>query len=154
MEYAQNLKKAYKTSFILYVAFMLSLVVYLVVFQILEASLTDFQGMMEKIDFQWLRYAFYALGLVQIFLIKFIRETATRTITTVDVQTLINHLQRMSMISAALCEVPVILGWVLFFLSGNSRDFYVLLLMSFVLFVLYFPRYGNWEEWIRSKTSH
>ena len=154
MEYAQNLKKAYKTSFILYVAFMLSLVVYLVVFQILEASLTDFQGMMEKIDFQWLRYAFYALGLVQIFLIKFIRETATKSITTVDEHILTSHLRRMSMISATLCEVPVVLGWVLFFLSGSSSDFYVLLIISFVLFVVYFPRYTNWEEWIRSKTSH
>lgn len=154
MDYAQNLKKAYRTSFVLYVAFMLSLVVYFVVFKVLEASITDFQGMMEKIDFPWLRYAFYALGLVQIFLIKFIRETATRTITTVDVQTLINHLQRISMISAVLCEVPAILGWVLFFLSGSSRDFYILLLMSLVIFVLYFPRYANWEEWIKSKTSH
>ncbi len=154
MDYAQNLKKAYRTSFVLYVAFMLSLVVYFVVFKALEASITDFQGMMEKIDFPWLRYAFYALGLVQIFLIKFIRETATRTITTVDTQTLINHLQRMSMISAALCEVPAILGWVLFFLSGSSRDFYILLLISLVIFVLYFPRYANWEEWIKSKTSH
>jgi hypothetical protein len=154
MDYAQNLKKAYRTSSVLYVAFMLSLVVYFVVFKVLEASITDFQGMMEKIDFPWLRYAFYALGLVQIFLIKFIRETATRTITTVDTQTLINHLQRMSMISAALCEVPAILGWVLFFLSGSSRDFYILLLMSLVIFVLYFPRYANWEEWIKSKTSH
>jgi len=154
MDYAQNLKKAYRTSFMLYVAFMLSLVLYLVVFEVLKASITDFQGMMEKIDFPWLRYAFYALGLIQIFLIRFIRETATKSITTVDIQILINHLQRMSMISAALCEVPVILGWVLFFLSGNPHDFYVLLLMSFVLFVLYFPRYANWEEWVKFKTSH
>jgi hypothetical protein len=154
MDYGQNLKKAFKTSLVIYVAFMLSLVVYFVVYKVLEASITDFQGMMEKIDFPWLRYAFYALGLVQIFLIKFIRETATKTITTVDAQILINHLQRMSIISAALCEVPAILGWVLFFLSGSSSDFYVLLLISFVLFVLYFPRYANWEEWLKSKTSH
>ena len=72
MEYAQDLKKAYKTSAILYVAFMLSLVIYLVVFEVLKARIPDFQGIMEKIDFPWLRYAFYALGLVQIFLIKFI----------------------------------------------------------------------------------
>jgi hypothetical protein len=105
--------------------------------------------MMEKIDFPWLRYAFYALGLVQIFLIKFIRETATKSLTKVDSQTLIQHLQRMSMISAALCEVPAMLGWVLFFLSGSAQDFYILLLVSFVLFVMYFPRYTNWEEWTK-----
>lgn len=74
MEYIQNLKKAYKTSSMGYVAFMLSLVIYLVVFEVLKARIPHFQGMMEKIDFPWLRYAFYALGLVQIFLIKFIRD--------------------------------------------------------------------------------
>ena len=154
MEYAQDLKKAYKTSAILYVAFMLSLVIYLVVFEALKAQIPDFTGMMEKIDFPWLRYAFYALGLLQVFLIKFIRETATKSITTVEAKFLINHLQKMSMVSATLCEVPVILGLVLFFLSGNAKDFYVLLIVSFLLFVMYFPRVTNWEEWIKSKTSH
>jgi hypothetical protein len=133
---------------------MLSLVIYLVVFEVLKVRIPDFQGMMDKIDFPWLRYAFYALGLVQIFLIKFIRETATKSVTTVEAKILINHLQRMSMINAALCEVPVLLGLVLFFLSGNSQDFYVLLIVSLVLFVMYFPRLNNWEEWIKSKTSH
>jgi hypothetical protein len=154
MDYTQDLKKAYKTSSMLYVAFMLSLVIYLVVFEVLKARIPDFQGIMEKIDFLWLRYAFYALGLVQIFLIKFIRETATKSIKTVEARILINHLQRMSMISAILCEVPVILGLVLFFLSGNALDFYVLLILAFVFFVMYFPRFSNWEEWIKSKTSH
>ena len=154
MEYTQDLKKAHRTSATVYVAFMLSLVVYLIVFLILKARIPEFQGMMEKFEFPWLRYAFYALGLVQIFVIKFIRETATRSITTVDSKVLINHLQRVSIISAALCEVPAILGFVLFFLSGNTADFYVLLIMSFVLFVLYFPRYTNWEDWTKAKTSH
>jgi len=145
MDYTQDLKKSHKTSSVLYIAFMLSLAIYLVVFALFKARIPDFQG---------LRYAFYALGLLQIFLIKFIRETATRSIRTVDPKILINHLQRMSMISAALCEVPAMLGWVLFFLSGNAQDFYILLVISFVLFVIYFPRFANWEDWIKSKTSH
>ena len=154
MEYTQDLKKAHKTSAILYGAFMFSLVIYLIVFEVLKSRIPDFQGMMEKIDFPWLRYAFYGLGLIQIFLIKFIRETATKSIATIDAKILVNHLQRMSMISAALCEVPVLLGLVLFLLSGNAQDFYILLVVSFVLFVMYFPRYTNWEEWIKSKRSH
>jgi hypothetical protein len=154
MEYSEDLKRAHKTATILYIAFMLSLAVYLIAFEVLKARIPDFQGMVEKFDFPWLGYAFYALGLLQIFLIRFIRETATKSITTIEVPVLIQHLQRLSMISGALCEVPVILGWVLFFLSGSVRDFYILLLISFVLFVLYFPRFSNWEEWIKSKTSH
>ena len=154
MDYTRDLKKAYRTSVIFYIAFMLSLIIYLIVFAVLKARIPEFQGMMEKIDFPWLRFAFYGLGLVQIFLIKFIRETATKSLTTVDVQILIQHLQRVSMISAVLCEVPAMLGWVLFFLSGNSQDFYFLMIVSFFLFVIYFPRLSNWEKWVKSKTSH
>jgi hypothetical protein len=154
MDYTQDLKKAYSTSVIFYIVFMLSLVIYLIVFSVLKARIPEFQGMMEKIDFPWLRIAFYGLGLVQIFLIKFIRETATKSLTTVDVQILTQHLQRVSMISAVLCEVPAMLGWVLFFLSGKSQDFYFLLIVSFFLFVIYFPRFSNWVEWVKSKTSH
>jgi hypothetical protein len=154
MEYTQDLKRAHKNATIIYIAFMLSLGIYLIAFELLKARIPDFQGVMEKFDFPWLGYAFYALGLLQIFLIRFIRQTATESITSVDAQILTQHLQRMSMISAALCEVPVILGWVLYFMSGNVRDFYVLLIISFVLFVMYFPRFSNWEEWIKSKTSH
>ena len=154
MAYTRDLKKAYRTSVIFYIAFMLSLIIYLIVFAVLKARIPEFQGMMEKIDFPWLRFAFYGLGLVQIFLIKFIRETATKSLTTVDVQILIQHLQRVSMISAVLCEVPAMLGWVLFFLSGKSQDFYFLMIVSFFLFVMYFPRLSNWEKWVKSKTSH
>ena len=154
MDYTRDLKKAYRTSVIFYIAFMLSLIIYLIVFAVLKARIPEFQGMMEKIDFPWLRFAFYGLGLVQIFLIKFIRETATKSLTTVDVQILIQHLQRVSMISAVLCEVPAMLGWVLFFLSGKSQDFYFLMIVSFFLFVMYFPRLSNWEKWVKSKTSH
>ena len=154
MEYSQELKKTYRTSAILYVAIMLTLIVYLIVFTVLKSQMPDFQGMMDRIDLPWLRYAFYALGLLQVFLIKFLRETATKSITTVDAKILITHLQRMSMISAALCEVPVLLGLVLFFLSGSAQDFYILLIVSFALFVMYFPRLNNWEEWIKSRRSH
>ena len=154
MENFEDLKKTYRISAIVYVAFMISLVIYLIVFQVLKANIQDFQGLMEKIDFPWLRYAFYGLGLMQIFLIKFIRESATKSIAQVDLKFLSSHLQKMSMISAVLCEIPAMLGLVLFFLSGSDKDFYFLLIVSLVLFVLYFPRYRNWEVWIKSKTSH
>jgi len=154
MEHLRDLKKTYRTSLIIYGAFIVSLLIYLFLFEILKARIPDFQGVMGMIDLPWLRYAFYALGLVQIFLIKFIRDTSARRVTTIDARILINHLNKISVVSAALCEVPVVLGWVLFFLSGNVRDFYVLFAMSCVFFALFFPRYTNWEEWIKSKTSH
>jgi len=151
MAYSQDLKTAYRSSLILYTVIMATLAIYLGVFEILKAHIPNFQGAMDRTGFPWLRYAFYALGLIQVFLIKFINEAAVKSIDTTDIQTLIQYLQRMAVISATLCEVPVLLGWVLFFLGGLSRDFYILLILSFVLFVIYFPRYPHWEMRIRSK---
>ncbi len=154
MEYGSYLKRIHKSSLIVYVALMVSIGIYFIVFEVLKSRIPDFQGILERFDLPWIRYAFYALGLLQIFLIKFIRETFTKSVTTVDEKTLISHLNKISTMSAALCEVPAILGLVLFFLSGSTKDFYVLLFISLALFVLFFPRYTNWEEWIKSKTSH
>jgi hypothetical protein len=154
MEYKNYLKKIHKNSLIVYVAFMASIVIYFIVFEVLNSSIPDFQGFMEKFDLPWMRYAFYALGLLQVFLIKFIRDTSIKGLTMIDEKTLIIHLSKISTVSAALCEVPAILGLVLFFLSGSTEDFYVLLFISLALFVLFFPRYANWEEWIESRTSH
>lgn len=154
MDDDQELKTAYKTSAAVYAAFMLSLVPYVIVFMVLKTRFSGFPLMEEGIEFPWLRYAFFALGLLQVFLIKFIRETLTTRVMRVDRKILSLHLQKMSLISAALCEIPALLGLVLFLLNGNAGDFYVLLIISVVLFVMYFPRWNNWEEWVRSKTSH
>jgi hypothetical protein len=43
-----------------------------------------------------------------------------------------------------------IMGLILFLLSGLRRDFYLLLVLSFIFVFLFFPRYSNWEEWVRS----
>jgi hypothetical protein len=154
MEYTEYVKKAYRISLFLYVAFMLSLVVYFGVFEFFKARIPDFQGVLESRNLPWLRYAFYAGGLAQIFFIKIVRGAVAKTSAEGEFQALIDRLQKVSMISAALCEVPAILGLVLFFIGGISRDFYILLMMSFVLFALYFPRYSNWEIWTRTRINH
>ena len=153
MEYTRDLKRAYQTSLVLYAAFMMSLVIYFVVFEVFEANIPDFRGLMESPELPWLRYAFFILGAMQAIFIKVLREKLMNGDTTGEVKTLISLLQKVSMISASLCEVPVIFGLVLFFLSGNRGDFYILLIMSFVLFMVYFPKYTNWDLWMQSKVS-
>jgi|GEM_PF-3056100 hypothetical protein len=40
--------------------------------------------------------------------------------------------------------------FILFLRGGLYRDFYLLLAYSLLLQLAYFPRYGRWEEWVRS----
>lgn len=153
MEYVRDLKKAHQMSAVIHIAFMATLVIYILIVEILRGSLQDFRRSTESINLAWVRYIFFALGLAQIFFIRFMRETLSRGMTSANARVLIAHLNRISILSSALCEVPAFLGLVLFFIGSSTRDFYVLTFISVVLFVLYFPRYPNWEEWIRNRAS-
>ncbi|MFW6137276.1 MAG: hypothetical protein ACOC5U_04280, partial [Candidatus Aminicenantaceae bacterium] len=47
--------------------------------------------------------------------------------------------------TAALCEIPALLGLMFFLLTGTSRDFYFLLILSVILFFMYFPKKIQWQ---------
>jgi hypothetical protein len=153
MEYMRDLRKAHQMSVVLHIAFMATIVIYAVIVEILRGSLQDFRGFTENVNLAWIRYIFFALGLAQIFFIRFMRDTLSKRMTSADVRGLIAHLTRISIISSALCEVPAFLGLVLFFFGSSTREFYVLIFISVVLFILYFPRYSNWEEWVKTRVK-
>src|SRR5712691_3235756 len=52
-----------------------------------------------------------------------------------------------AVITAALAEVPAILGLVLFMLFGLRGDFYALFALSLALEAIYFPRLDGWRAW-------
>jgi hypothetical protein len=45
----------------------------------------------------------------------------------------------------------VIYGLMLFLMGGRSSDFYFFMALSLVFFAVYFPRYGQWEEWVSER---
>ncbi len=49
----------------------------------------------------------------------------------------------------ALCEVPALLGLVLYILTGEIGDFYRLAGYALTLFLVFFPRYNAWREFER-----
>jgi len=153
MEHMRDLRKAHQMSVMVHIAFMASLMIYILIVEILRGSLQDFRGFTENVNLSWIRYIFFALGLAQIFFIRFMRDTLSKGMTSANVRGLIAHLTRISIFSSALSEVPTFLGLVLFLIGSSTREFYVLTFISVVLFILYFPRYSNWEEWIKTRTN-
>ncbi len=51
------------------------------------------------------------------------------------------------MIVLALCEASTLYGLILYFMGGGLKDFYILMAYSLTLFVLFFPRFSQWEEY-------
>ncbi len=72
-------------------------------------------------------------------------------------RTLLSHLARekspekplltSTLIAHALCEVPALLGFVLFLMGGERMDVYLFTAISLVLAYLHFPRYERWKAW-------
>jgi len=59
----------------------------------------------------------------------------------------------ISIISYALCEAVAIEGLGAYIIGGNKTEFYLIWGMALLLLMFYFPRYSQWEKYIRGKTS-
>lgn len=145
-----DLKKAHRIAFLLNVAIIGTLIVYAIVIEIIRRQFAPFAGFAVISDISVLRYLFYGIVVINIFVIRFLRNLTLRKSSSADTQILIRRLLRSAVITAALCEVPALLGLILFLLVGSIRDFYQMAGLSFILVFLHFPRYGIWEAWIKN----
>lgn len=139
-----ELKQKYKVALIIHVAMMASLLIYL----LLVEFFADQLGISSIDPFQEdnsLRYIFYGAAILLIILIRRIRDMMMRR--KIDAsQDMPSRLATASIITSSFCEIPAILGFVLFILTGINRDFYFLTAISLILFIMYFPRYSFWED--------
>lgn len=58
------------------------------------------------------------------------------------------RLRRVSIVSLAFTEVPVVAGLVLVMIGRTRADFYMLLAISVYMMVRHFPRRAAWDEYM------
>ena len=120
----------------------------------LIAAVLVYAGIVELLKWQWapftgfaklpapiaslLKYIFLALAAAQFVIIKIVQKV-------VPARSL-DNLPQAAIITFALCETVAIFGLVLFLLTGNALDFYVLMVISLGYFYLFFPKYEQWEQ--------
>ena len=149
MEYLDDLKKAFRNAALICASIMASLPVYLLVVEIIKASQRPFLGLVDVSNILMLRYLFYALAVIQVIIIRVLRGLLLRKPPSASAEELMRRLFKTSILTFALCEVPVLFGLVLFFMRGFYKDFYFLLFVSFFLMFMFFPRYTNWADWLK-----
>lgn len=150
MDQTAGLKKTYNVTFIVNVAIIGTLILYAVVIEILRRQMAPFQGLTGISNVSLLRYLLYGIAVINIFLIRIMRRLLLRKPISEEFNLLRLKLLQTSLVTAALCEIPAILGFILYLLTGSIRDYYQLAGVSFFLVFLHFPRYGNWETWIKN----
>jgi len=149
MERSDDLKKVFKNTVIICAAIMATLPVYLLLVETIKANQKPFLGYVDVFNTVTLRYFFYVLAVIQVIIIRVLRGFLLRKPPSASAKTLMSRLCTTSILIFALCEVPVIFGLVLFFMSGFYRDFYVLLFVSCFLMFMFFPRYNHWADWLK-----
>jgi hypothetical protein len=147
MDIRQDLRERLRTVTSIAMSIFVSLFLYLGAVEFIRARFRPFRGVLVISDLQRVRYAFFAAAIVTIIVIRVLRPRLLRRVADDD-QTAFRRLQRASLVTLALAEVPGILGLVLFLLAGLNIDFYLLLFASLLLVFMYFPRRSAWEEWL------
>jgi hypothetical protein len=153
MESASDLKRIFRTTAVTCGAVTAGLFVYVLVVEFIKSRFGPFGGFLSGFPLQSLRYVLYGAAVGSVIIVRFASKALTRILPGEGVLRSGQRLSRASVITAMLAEVPAVLGFVLFFLSGFTRDFYVLLFASLFLEFMYFPRFNVWQDLIKADIS-
>ncbi len=153
MDQEEELRKLYKTNVIIGGTVILSMAIYAVIVEVIKAKARPFQGLAKVSNLQALRLSFYGLAILMILALRFLQPLLYKHPTTPDHKKLLMRLNTAALITYFIAQTPAILGLVLFFLCGLSRDFYIFLFISLLIELMYFPRMRHWENWLTSKSS-
>jgi len=97
------------------------------------------------------RIVFYAVSLSLVLVINLVQGFMLKGTRAEDMGELCAKLTTVSIITSALAEIPIILGFVLFVIAGYHTDFYILGFVSLYLMVRHFPYFRQWEKFARSR---
>jgi hypothetical protein len=147
----EELRRSHRTASVIGIAIIASLFVYLVVVEVVRATMGPFRGFVSLPGMATLRYVFYGLAVIEVLTTRLLQGILLRRASGDDVRTTVLKLARTAVVTLSLSEVPALLGLVLFLLGGLNKDFYALLAVSLVLAFMYFPRLGSWENWVERK---
>jgi len=152
MEFNSDLKRVFRTTVIVNGALVASLIIYALMVELIRFQLKPFIGMLVSgPSHQTLRYLVFGAAVGMVVLVRLTGRTLLKVRPGEDLHHLISRLSRAAVFTSSLGELPAILGFVLFLLTGFFRDFYALLFVSLVLEFMYFPRLKVWQDLARER---
>ncbi len=127
-----------------------SLAVYLALVLVVQMALRPFSGLARISGMRLIHDgAYYATAAIGLLLLLLLRPRLFKKKAGEDVGSALLRLQKATLLTMILSEVPALFGLVLFLVGGNAVDFYLLFFASIVLAFIHFPRRGAWEDWLK-----
>lgn len=152
MEPDFELKRIYRTTVVVNAALLASLLVYALMVELIKSQFRPFPGLfISGPSIRTLRYVVFGAAIGAVLLTRLGWRALLKVKPGEEFRQLISRLSRTAVITATLGELPALFGFVLFLLTGFSRDFYILLFVSLFLEFMYFPRLNVWQELARER---
>lgn len=149
MSEVSDLKMKFQTAVGVHLAMAGSLAVYVLLIELFSGQLNRVFAMDQPSVSLNMRYMFYGIAILVVLAIRWLRQMFLRKNPTTETEAA-GMLLTMTILTASLCEIPALLGVVLFILIDYKPDFYFLLIISILLFFMYFPRIQRWQDWWQS----
>jgi len=143
----EGLKSNYRRAVILWAAMMFSIVIYALAVDWCKADVHFLKKDSSSPEVFPLKVFLLSFTVMTLFLIWFVRSHILCGRVSKAFKNPPSRLLFCSLATNLLCETLAITGLTLFLLTRNPLNFYIFLLLSFVLFTYFFPRYAQWEEW-------
>lgn len=150
MEQNEALERIYKTAKVVGYILFASLFFYAGIVEFISRrpeiagkTIVDFDPVM-------LKKIFLVLSVIVYMICVFIKKYFLRKASLGGSQA-ISSLYISSVSVLMICQVPAALGLVLYFSAGTKQDFYGLLAVSALLFVIFFPRFPEWKKAFKIK---
>jgi hypothetical protein len=155
MDNDSDLKKAFRTTVIVSGSLAASLFIYALMVEVIRSQLRPFPGfVVSGFPRQTLLSVAFGDAVAAVIMVRLAGRTLLKVKPGEDLRLLTSRLSRAAVIISSLGGLPAILGFVLFLLTGLSRDFYALLFASLFLEFMYFPRLTAWQDLARQSFPH
>ncbi len=156
-----ELKKAFRQNVLIYITMIGSMFVYAGVVKYIKRS-TPQTGQVINLsgsDANMFRNVLLVVAVLEYIFIRFIRGKALSSkIKLVPVSGTkspfsppVRAILSVSIMTYGLCYTVVVYGFILFFLSHVTMNFYIFMVISLIFFALFRPQYSQWQEWIESR---
>ncbi len=139
----ENLKKIYATSVVINVAMLMSIVLYAAIIEILLMNniARNLIKTGNSLNYLLLAIIFLILQMRKKLVSKYASDRGNT-----DENTRVQNLFSLSIISAIVFEVPALVGFVFFFVSGARLQFYLLSFFSAFMIIRHFPKFSKWQK--------
>jgi hypothetical protein len=144
-----QLQKELRTATIIYSANFAAIFVYVAITWLIKQNNLAANINVALAGLIYLRYAFYILSIGLILVIPLLSRIFLGDTAKINNQdALLNKLRAICIIKGSMAEFPAVSGLILFLLSRQELDFYILCGVSFIALIIFFPRQQSWEEFL------